>query len=106
MSEFQHSMKLVQEGNGVHRICEISAKLQGENSQLRENHECIEVIAGVQKKNQKKKKKKNTARPFPTDDNLVFDVNDISLLLPAVVTAVTNAIGRSTKEAEKAVQVA
>lgn len=60
MSEFQHSMKLVQEGNGVHRICEISAKLQGENSQLRENHECIEVIAGVQKKNQKKKKKKKT----------------------------------------------
>lgn len=66
----------------------------------------LKSLQVCRKRTRRRKKNKNTARPFPTDDNLVFDVNDISLLLPAVVTAVTNAIGRSTKEAEKAVQVA
>lgn len=42
----------------------------------------------------------------PVDDNLFFDEKDMTLLLSAVVSAVATALGRTSEEAEKAVQVA
>jgi len=58
------------------------------------------------KKNQREKGSKSTAMVPPVDDNLFFDEKDMTLLLSAVVSAVATALGRTSEEAEKAVQVA
>lgn len=65
------------------------------------------ALVGVHKKYQTSKSSKHTTRSSPrADQPLLFDEQDVTLLLTAVVTLVATALGWTSEEAEKVVRVA